>query len=269
MAVAEAESVQSSAVVSALAALRAGGLDLAGALDAVDYDALMQGGWLIDRLLPGARSILVVGSAGQSLGRAVDLARESESASAHPFDDHCRSLLDTVAAALPGPGRALLYADRLGSDARAAPDGTFADLVGLAQAAGLGRAGRLRLLLHPEFGPWLSIRGLIASAIEAAAWRAALGPSPGLAVPATSLCDGCAAPCVAACPGGALDHGPLDLGRCQETRLANPACEERCDARRDCVLGREHAYAPAVEAHHARASLDFVRSRGNEAPSEA
>lgn len=251
---------ESRAAESALAVLREGGLDLMGLLEPQAWDAHAQEGWCCDRLLTGARSVLVIGSGGRSLGRAVGEERLSAPDSPHPFDDHSRRVLDAAAAMLPGPARALLYSDRLGPDGRPEPEGEFVDLIALAEAAGLGRPGRLRLLLHPDLGPWLSIRGVLVSRMAPETWRPLLGMLPQAWPPLASPCEGCSAPCVAACPGGALDGGLLDLERCIETRLAGPPCDEACAARRACVLGREHAYSAPVEAHHARASLAYART---------
>lgn len=266
----KAQKVEGRAAASAaLAALSAGGLDLTGALDVAEYDSLSQRGWRSEHLLSNARSVLIVGSAGRSLGRAVGVEALARSMQRNPLDDHCRAVLDRAAALVPGPGRALFYTDRLGPDGQPAPQGEFVDLIGLAQAAGLGRPGRLRLLLHPELGPWLSIRGLLMSRLDYADWLPSTGPAQAASVGPTSLCDGCPAPCVTACPGGALDAGPLDLERCSATRLANRDCERACAARRACVLGREHAYERVVEAHHARASFAYLRAGENGAHSES
>ena len=254
----DAASGQGAAASSALARLRDRGLDLAAALPPGDWDAIAEGGWRCERLLPGARSVLLVGSGGRSLGRALGGAALAGGAP-NPVDDHCRAALDEAAAELPGPGRAWAYTDRLGPDGRPAADGSFVDLVALARAAGLGRPSRLRLLLHADFGPWLSMRGAIASEVEAEAWARVLAAPPLLEDDLASPCEGCPAPCAVACPGHALDDGLLDLARCVETRLAGPPCDTACAARRACVLGREHAYTEAMEAHHARASLAFVR----------
>ena len=68
-------------------------------------------------------------------------------------------------------------------------------------------------------------------------------------------CRSCPAPCVRACPGGALDRGRFSVSACFQGRVQHASCRQHCDARRACVVGRDHAYLPAAEAHHMSASL--------------
>ena len=146
-------------------------------------------------------------------------------------------MVEAAAARLPGPSRALFAFEQRG--------GGFADFVALGRAAGLGAPGRLGLLLHPVYGPWLSIRAVLLCALR-------LEPTPPLA--AFDPCSGCPAPCAAACPGAALSGPRFDVAACAATRRREPGCQLRCDARRACVLGPEHAYSGEAEAHHMRAS---------------
>ena len=48
----------------------------------------------------------------------------------------------------------------------------------------------------------------------------------------------------------------FDVAACRATRVSESACRLRCDARRACVIGPDHAYSPEAEAHHMRASLE-------------
>jgi epoxyqueuosine reductase QueG len=121
----------------------------------------------------------------------------------------------------------------------------YADFVALGHAAGLGVPSRLGLLIHPEFGPWLSLRAAILC-------ERTLVPTPELV--RFEPCAGCPAPCAGACHGEALAGARFDTAACLATRLREPACKARCDARRACVYGREHAYREHAEAHHMRAA---------------
>jgi epoxyqueuosine reductase QueG len=173
-------------------------------------------------------------------------------------DDSTRAALEAVAANWREEHavetRVLLYCDRLDGEGRLAPDGAFADFIALAQACGLGVTGRLRLLLHPEYGPWIAIRAILLSD-----WPASIRDSD----PVVSPCIDCAAPCVEACPGHALDAGDLDFGLCAETRLAREDCGQGCAARRSCVLGREHVYPAKWEARYTRSVMAGLRRRRN------
>jgi epoxyqueuosine reductase QueG len=143
---------------------------------------------------------------------------------------------EQAAGALAGPGLpavALL--------AHASRDGAFADFVALGREAGLGVGGRLGMLLHPEYGPWVSLRAALLSARD-------LPPDAPLA--GFDPCTGCAAPCADACPGAAVPPEGFSVSRCAVARAREPACRLRCDARRACVVGPFHAYDAAAEAHH-------------------
>ena len=213
--------------------LDAAGLDLRGALSRSTYDALVPPAWRCPMLLPGARSAVLVGSGGRALWRA---ARESGAAGSDPLDLHTARALEGCVAELTTAGRhalALFAHERRG--------GVHADFVALGQAAGLGAPSRLGLLVHPVYGPWLSLRALLLTDV---AWPES---AP---LRAFDPCTGCPAPCADACHGRAVGIAGFDVRRCAATRQVDPRCGPRCDARRACVLGRDHAYLPEAEAHH-------------------
>lgn len=214
--------------------LEGAGFDVCGVLEAAHYDALVPGAWQSARRLPAARSALLMASGGRSLWRALQVSPERDGP--HPVDRYTRRVVGEVVARLGTTGRAasgLLACDRHG--------GAYADFVALGRAAGLGTPGRLGLLLHPVFGPWLSIRAVV---LTGEAWPET-PPLEGF-----DPCAGCPAPCAQACPGGAPRDEGFDLAACDATRRITPACASRCEARHACLLGPEHAYPPEAEAHH-------------------
>lgn len=238
--------------------LEAAGLDVAGVLDAARYDERVPPAWHVARVGPGARSVVVLGSGGRRLAEVLGEARLA-SGDPHPVDGFTRECVQAAADALGAAGHpttALHY-----WDVRAAAPGEApvpADFVALARAAGLGVPGRLRLLIHPRFGPWLAIRALLVTQLPLPATPPLEGFDP---------CTGCPAPCARACPGAALDAGLLDLDRCLQTRERVAGCETACAARRACVIGEAHAYPAWLEAHFARSSLRASReTKGNASP---
>lgn len=216
--------------------LDAAGLDLRGALAPREYDARVPSAWRCEVLLPGARSVLVVGSGGRALWRAA--GEGAQRGEPDPLDAHTRRVLLECAALLEAGGErvAVGFAHERRGDA-------YADFVALGHAAGLGAPSRLGLLVHPVYGPWLSLRALLFSTL---AWP------PGGPLPGFDPCRGCPAPCASACHGRAIAPAGFELGRCAATRRSEPRCALRCDARHACVLGQEHAYAEPAEAHHMR-----------------
>jgi hypothetical protein len=188
---------------------------------------------------------VVVASGGRALFDAFSSAPEA-ALSSDPVDAYTRRVVETAAGCLGGGALALFAFEQRG--------GVYADFVALGQAAGLGAPSRLGLLLHPEFGPWMSIRAVVLTEREVAETGPARGFDP---------CSGCPAPCVRACRGeavptaaGVFDSARFDVAACCATRASEPGCRLRCDARRACVIGPDHAYSPAAETHHMRASFE-------------
>jgi epoxyqueuosine reductase QueG len=227
------DAAAAAAFSAAAAGLSAAGLNRRGCLSIDRYDALVPAAWRARELLPAARSALVLAAGGRALFEAFRASPEAARAS-DPLDAYSRRVAEAAAAAVAG--RAVFAFERRG--------GSFADFVGLARAAGLGAPSRLGLLLHPEFGPWMSIRAVLLTplALPASAPLADFDP-----------CPGCAAPCAQACRGAALVAGRFDIARCAATRSKELDCRVRCDARRACTVGPRHGYAEAAEAHHMRA----------------
>ena len=125
--------------------------------------------------------------------------------------------------------------------------GAFADFVALGRAAGLGWPSRLGLLLHPERGPWIHLRGALLLPFDAGEGD---GPLAG-----SGPCPACPAPCSTACPAAAPRSAGFDVARCGATRRTEPGCAHRCDARRACPVGEAHAYGEAEEARLMALSL--------------
>jgi epoxyqueuosine reductase QueG len=177
--------------------------------------------------------VLLVGNAGRALWS--QLARAPEAAdSEHPVDRYTRRVLEQAAQLVhPAATLALYWEQR---------DGQFLPLMALAEHAGLGRRGRIGLLIHPLYGPWVSLRGALFLDVDV----------PRAGTLARSSCDGCPAPCELACHGDAVSASGLDLSRCAATRRNHPACRVGCDARLACVVGREHAFSREQIVHHSR-----------------
>jgi epoxyqueuosine reductase QueG len=213
------------------------GFDVCGVIGIERYDVCVAPPWRSERLLPGARRAVVIGSGGRALWRAFERAPEFGVGS-DPLDAYCERIAAEAVAALAGTGHPAVAI--LAHHPR---DGTFADLVALGREAGLGAPSRLGLLVHPVYGPWLSLRAVVLTAAEVP-----VTPKP----EAFDPCTGCPAPCASACHGAAVLPAGFDVGRCAATRARDPACAARCDARHACVLGQDHAYLSSAEAHHMR-----------------
>lgn len=100
------------------------------------------------------------------------------------------------------------------------------------------------LLVHESMGLWASYRGALAL-------REAL---PLDTVP-SSPCNGCAAPCLTACPVGALGRGRYDAAACHRF-LDTPEGEANlnfgCGTRRACPVSAAYGRLPLQSAWHMR-----------------
>jgi hypothetical protein len=224
-------------------ALAPSGLDLIGVAEAHDYDLRVDRAHSLAVLAPWARSVVMIANGGGALWRSVqDWAehRGGLAAVADPIDEFTEETIrERAAPVLARAGcRHEIAFPFLGRDGASAL--SFLDL---GAAAGIGSPSLLRVLVHPVFGPWIALRAAILTDAELHAARPADGFDP---------CPTCAErACIAACPAGAVTSPDgWNFVACIDHRIERGSCEERCEARFDCVIGREHRYPASALAHH-------------------
>lgn len=240
------ETDMSDALADLRRALAGDALALLGVTSAADARALYAPREPADDPLGSARSVVVVASGGRAFWERLPAA--ARAGEEHPIDRVGRGAIARALSTLPAGSRLVEQeaTDRF-------------DLRRLAERAGLGVVSpHLLLLIHPVFGPWVSVRGLVAVPVD----LPASGPL------AYDPCGACARPCLDACPVGAYSRAAsFDVDRCATHRLRSddvppPAthCAERCHARYACVVGPEHAYGDAESRHRHRAGLPMLRA---------
>ncbi len=175
-------------------------------------------------LLPGARSVLVVGSSGRRLWERFTAwlaADPSERllGEPNPLDRYVATLLDEGSALLEAAG---VRARRFEPTLQARPQ---LDFRRIAELAGLGSPSPIGLIVHPTHGPWWATRG---------AWLVdgEIDPTP----PVSGPCPTCSAPCVRDLPAGAA------FTLLAATRAAREACPLTADRYTDEQL--DYHYAP-------------------------
>jgi hypothetical protein len=216
-----------------VARLADAGLTLTGTLPIAEYDALVPPPWHSARLALGASAALVVGNAGRRLWERF-VASPERALTRDPLDAYTRRVLAESARLSNPPATIGFYADRR--------DGVYLPLVALARRAGFGSPGRVGVLIHPVYGPWIGIRAVVLLT-ENAPFHEPVPYAP---------CDGCPAPCERACHGAVVGVSGVDVAACYQVRLTHPACASACDARSACIVGPEHAYSAEQTAHHSR-----------------
>ncbi len=218
------------------AALLPSGLNVVGVTTVAAWDAVATPARRGAVVAPGARSILVVGSGGGALWNAflADLQRDPGGLTRepHPLDAFVRRAVAAADGALGTVPRRWFWS--------AAEAEVHLDFRVLAQLAGLGSPGRLGLLMHGVYGPWLGLRAACFLDAELAA------DAPG----GPDLCAGCPAPCVTACPGSAFPGGQWSVDACTSFRLADATCKAACHARAACPAGAAHRYPDEEVAYH-------------------
>jgi epoxyqueuosine reductase len=148
------------------------------------------------RILPGARSLLVVGLGhARAAVRTSDGGRIARYAAGRDYHNVIRRRLRKLARALGGRG--------LSGGSRAIVDAGPLLERSHAAEAGLGFASKAANLLHPRFGPWFFLGELLL--------EAEVEPTP---FPPAGSCGTCTA-CLDACPTGAIrEPGVVDSNLC-------------------------------------------------------
>ena len=211
-------------------ALAGSGVELVGSCGIGAYDAAAPEVLRSAVLLPGARGVVVAGSAGPQLWRLFRAAAEADATrwdAPHPYDAFVASLLARADAALDRAGVRFRRFD-------AAFDATpRLDFVALARLAGLGKPGPFLLAINPTHGAWWALRG---------AWLVDAEVDPPASV--RSPCEGCPAPCV----GGWENAGGIVR--------ATPEVRGRC------VVGQASRYDDDQIAYHYDRAATLARLRG-------
>ena len=215
------------------ASLAAAGLNLTGTLPGEEYDRLVPTPWRAEHIYSRCRGVLIVGNGGRGLWPLFEASPEAR-LRRNPLDRYTRRVMQEAARRATPPAHVALYTDKR-------EDG-YLPLVALAQRAGFGSPGRVGVLLHPTYGPWISIRGAIFLGEEL----------PFSETAAFDPCTGCPAPCATACHGQVVGPDGVDPRGCFRTKILKRACRAACDARSACVVGPEHAFSPEQISHHSR-----------------
>lgn len=112
-------------------------------------------------------------------------------------------------------------------------------------AAGLTLAVPLGLTLHPAYGSWIAYRALVL--LDRPLADAPRAPF--------DACAGCPAPCIPACPAGAVAASGWNASSCMGHRRATGACSDGCASRLACPVGAAEEPGLVARRFHQAASL--------------
>lgn len=237
----------SSLLVEVQRAADSAGLNLFGLVDAARFDACQPKERRTRSLQPACGTVLVLGTGGRTFWQRYaergGVAAEPRERDAGRFVS-C-GMRDVVGSlARRGvPSRAILAGDDRLAFAR------------LAEAAGFGTISPVSgLLVHPEYGPWIAVRGAIL--VDGRPFGAVADAS---ITDRFQPCCSCSRPCVSACPAHVHDGaGNQDLARCASHRHAGN-CEPACSSRAACPVGASHRDGPEEFAHRHAHPLGALR----------
>lgn len=239
------------------------GFNLTGVAVVADFDAAAPPEHRIRMVLDDAgwRSVIVVGSGGRSFweifkGRVAGARPEELAAADGSIDAYSRAVLPRLATELNDAGA------RVRTVFPFKAPGPSLSFRRLAEQAGFGSADTvLSILLHPVFGPWVSVRGALVTDAD----LPAAGPLHDF-----DPCGDCHRPCAAACPIDTFAGASWNWSACLHFRVLEAGCPSACLARRACVWGAEqqyseeeysyrHAFEPSSKPHPRPA---YKRRRG-------
>jgi epoxyqueuosine reductase QueG len=187
----------------------------------------------------GAGFVILIGNAGRAMFRRFAKNRDPRTES---LDAWTREAVGALA-------------EELEAEAAFPFDKPALPFLAWARRAGAGFASPLGMNIHPTYGLWHAFRAalLFPAAIDLPEQPAGRHP-----------CEGCARPCLTACPVGAFTGAAYDVSACAR-HIAAPegagCMAGGCLARRACPVGQTYVYAPAQAHFHMRAFL-AARSGG-------
>lgn len=124
-------------------------------------------------------------------------------------------------------------------------------LQALGRLAGWHHASPFMVGINETWGTWYAYRVVVLAdtAMEAT-----------LPVRSESPCLACAGqPCIAACPGEAINEGVFSLEKCVAYRKQSASrCKATCLARTSCPVGAEHRYCGAQINHSYSISMRMI-----------
>ncbi len=226
------------------------GLNLVAATPADRYDAAVKPEYQAGVIVPGARSIVVIGNGGGAFWNAFKSHADENPGwmtRDNPLDDFTRTVVERdIAPVLVRSeiAHTVIYPFMV--------SGPTLNFMEAGKAAGLSGPSILGVVVHPVFGPWIAFRAaiLLDELIDAPGEAYQFDPCPSC-IPRS---------CITSCPVEAVTASGWDIPKCLTHRVeVETDCAPRCHARAGCVLGPEHRYPDEELAYHQMRALRAMR----------
>lgn len=219
------------------------GFNLTLAIKAYDY------GDNTEAILPKARSIILVGFGGNKFWKIFQKYLEDNP----EFRINSNDIIDDYSALKFKEAKNLLELNNIRYKF-AYPFGDNAldfNFLKLGELGGAGVPSLLGILLHPVYGPWISLRGAIITDMDLDNF---VEPISGF-----SPCPSCDKPCISACPANTISESGWDWASCMKFRISDKTCAVSCASRRACPYGQEEQYTEEQLNYHHKYVLESAK----------
>jgi ferredoxin len=208
------------------------GLNLVGVADGRPYQ----------HLLPDCQTAIVFANGGRDLWtHFLEDLRANPShltETAHPLDDFIGRWIQSVDPNPDSTRRWIQCAEEAD---------VFIDFRPLAVSAGLGTSSLLGLIIHPEYGLWVSMRAVLLSTEILEATTTKTKPSP---------CVQCVdRPCISACPANAVTLSGWSVQQCATFHGESTLCANQCHSRQACPVGVSHRHSDLQHTYHSNRQI--------------
>jgi len=229
------------------------GFNLIGTTTIPAYEMLVPSQYHVSPLLPQAKAIVVIGNGGGAFWNGFraycDAHADYLHERTHPLDDYTSTTIETALTPHLQTARVTyryLYPFRFWTEP--------VSFMHLARAAEIAGPSILGVVIHPQYGPWLALRAALLIDQEVSAPPQALGFDP---------CPTCQErACMKSCPANAVAPTTgWDIPACVYHRLrVETDCVDYCQARYECVYGREHRYPfDELQYHQKRSFVEMKK----------
>ena len=198
----------------------------------------------------GAKSIILAGFAGRTFWTAFKRFLDNNPEFRHKHED----LIDSYSTLIFGRTDDIMDEEKGIFHKTVFPFGENAlalDFSRLGILGGVGVPSILGILINPEYGTWISLRGAIITNLEFDDYD--------LPLERFDPCPPCPKPCIAACPANTVSDKGWDWESCMRFRMSSDTCSGKCASRIACPYGQENAYGEEQIAYHHEFVLKSVK----------
>jgi len=225
------------------------GFNLTLTINQSQYDATPRLTKKLKSIFPQAKSVILVGFAGKEFWAVFkDYLQKNPEFKTNNIDliDNYSVLKFNEAAKILNT-RQVIYeiAYPFGKDA------LDLNFLRLGELSGAGVPSLLGILLHPVYGPWISLRGAIITNMGFNEYNETLSDF--------SPCPACDKPCISACPINTISNSGWDWESCMRFRISDETCSHTCASRRACPYGKDQQYSEEQLHYHHEFVLKSIK----------